>query len=89
MTAHELAKRLLAGPDVRVIIRGYEGGFNDVSFLKDCVVSVDEHIDSPDYGRHGQFDTMEDAELEREWGQAWFNRLMTFEPGIELWGVNQ
>jgi hypothetical protein len=28
-TTHELARLLLAGPDVRVVVDGYEGGYSD------------------------------------------------------------
>ena len=35
MTTHELARKLLEGPDVRVVVRGYEGGVNDVSEISE------------------------------------------------------
>ena len=31
MTTHELARRLLAGPDVLVNTKGYEGGYHEVT----------------------------------------------------------
>ena len=34
MTAHELARILLAGPDLKVTRRGYEGGVHEVSVVK-------------------------------------------------------
>ena len=33
MTAHELARKLLDGPDLTVTVRGYEGGVNVVGAL--------------------------------------------------------
>lgn len=30
MTTHELAKKLLEGPDKRVVVDGYEGGYHDL-----------------------------------------------------------
>lgn len=29
MTSHELAKRLLEGPDILILVEGYEGGYTD------------------------------------------------------------
>ena len=31
MTSHELAKILLAGPDLMVTVRGYEGGVDEIN----------------------------------------------------------
>jgi hypothetical protein len=31
VTAHELARKLLEGPDVLVLVRGYEGGYDAAS----------------------------------------------------------
>lgn len=33
MTSHELARKLLAGPDLMVTVRGYEGGVDEVQFI--------------------------------------------------------
>ena len=34
MTAHEIANILLAGPDVMVVVSGYEGGVDEVTGTK-------------------------------------------------------
>lgn len=31
MTTHELAKKLLEGPDVMAVVSGYEGGLNEIN----------------------------------------------------------
>lgn len=33
MTAHELARRLLEGPDLMVTVSGYEGGVDEVTHI--------------------------------------------------------
>lgn len=42
LTAHALAQLLLAGPDVLVLIPGYEGGFNIIQRLSRGQVSLDD-----------------------------------------------
>jgi hypothetical protein len=43
MTAHELARMLLDGPDLPVYVRGYEAGINDVSGVHPVTVVRDVH----------------------------------------------
>jgi hypothetical protein len=52
MLAHELAKLLLAGPDVRVVVRGYEGGVNDVSGISEPSKLALDFYDEWYYGHH-------------------------------------
>jgi hypothetical protein len=57
LTAHELARELLRGDDVRVVVRGYEDGVNDITKLFDVYLRLDTNINLPYYGRHGSEDT--------------------------------
>jgi hypothetical protein len=56
MTAHELARMLLDGPDLPVYVRGYESGINDVSGVHPVTVVRDVH-DQSYYGAHEVIDT--------------------------------
>jgi len=52
MTAHELARTLLEGPDLMVTVRGYEGGVDEVGYVKPPTpIHYDAHTESY-YGRH-------------------------------------
>jgi len=67
MTGRELIAALLAlDPDTRnlpIIIRGYEGGHDDVSQLELVEIATDRHAGESYYGRH---EIVHDAE-EKEW----------------------
>lgn len=54
MTAHELARALLALPDVPVTVHGYEGGVNIVTRVREASpLSLNVHDDSTwYYGNH-------------------------------------
>ena len=66
MTAHELARKLLAGPDVMVTVRGYEGGVNEIKFVQEPQKLALNANDENDhwYGRHTyvMYDEYEDHE---------------------------
>lgn len=52
MTVAELILALQAqDPKLRVIIRGYEGGYNDVGVLTDLEIALDVH-EAWYYGKH-------------------------------------
>ena len=52
MTTHELARELLGKPDVMVTVRGYEGGVDEIQFVR----NVNKlHLNVNDewyYGKH-------------------------------------
>jgi len=50
MTTHDLARLLLAGPDVRVVVDGRDGGY-DEPHLRAAVVALD---DGDGYGYGGE-----------------------------------
>ncbi len=50
MTSHELAHRLLEGPDLMVTVRGYEGGVNEVTSILE---PMDIHLNLHDEGYYG------------------------------------
>jgi hypothetical protein len=54
MTAHELARKLLAGPDLMVTVRGYEGGVNEITkvYEPDNLMLNYYESDAWYYGRH-------------------------------------
>lgn len=52
MTTHELARQLLAGPDVMATVRGYEGGVNEINAIEPCMIVLNEHLYHPCYGKH-------------------------------------
>ena len=54
MTAHELAKMLLNGPDLMVTTRAYEGGVNEIESVgKPTAIHLKSHSDSQwFYGKH-------------------------------------
>lgn len=54
MNAHELARQLLAGPDLPVYVRGYEGGVDDVAAIVPRQVVRDFHNVSY-YGKHARW----------------------------------
>jgi hypothetical protein len=51
MTTHELAKMLLEGEDVAVVVSGYEGGVNDLNQINYLAVHRDVN-DAWYYGKH-------------------------------------
>ena len=52
MTAHELAIVLLAGPDLMVTVRGYEGGVDEVAVVHaPCPIHLGHNSQSY-YGAH-------------------------------------
>ena len=52
MTAHELARLLLAGPDLRVVVDGYESDYDDPVVWTTRVI-IDDTGPDPEYaGRH-------------------------------------
>ncbi len=69
MKAHELARQLLAGPDLPVYVRGYEGGVDDVAHIVLCEIVRDYHQGSY-YGSHGrwQVDAFDDEDGPRSPG---------------------
>ena len=52
MTAHELARRLLEGPDLMVTVNGYEDGVDEINTVSEQ--SLHLNVNSAwYYGRHG------------------------------------
>jgi hypothetical protein len=52
MKAHELARRLLAGPNIRVVVEGYDGGADDLNHIE--VVRLRLNHGKASYnGQHG------------------------------------
>ena len=58
MTAHELARKLLGGPDLLVTRRGYEGGVHEITtVVSPCPIHIDIHSRSGSYyGPHEYHD---------------------------------
>lgn len=52
MTSHELARRLLEGPDLTVTVRGYEGGVNEITTIESPKPLSLNKNDEWYYGRH-------------------------------------
>lgn len=68
MKAHELAKLLLAGPDLMVTVRGYEGGVDEITSVSppECI-KLNEH-DAWYYGKHEYKDKTDyDCKSDEEW----------------------
>ena len=57
MTAHELARQLLAGPDLMVTRRGYEGGVSEVTEIMPPQLIHLDHNTAWYYGKHEYHDT--------------------------------
>jgi hypothetical protein len=63
MTAHQLARKLLEGPDVMVTVRGYEGGVDEITGIQkpeELILNFHDK-DSWYYGNHeyNQYDEKE------------------------------
>ena len=55
MTTHELAHKLLEGPNLMVTLRGYEGGVNEIcNIMKPQLIHLDYHDTKQTwyYGKH-------------------------------------
>lgn len=52
MTTHELARKLLEGPDVMVTRNGYEGGTEEITLIEPVATLYLNVRDSPYYGPH-------------------------------------
>lgn len=57
MNAHELARKLLEGPDLPVYVRGYEGGVDDIGLIEPIEVVRDAYSDTSYYGAHDHYGT--------------------------------
>ena len=66
MTVAELIEKLKEYPqDLRVVVRGYEGGVNDVSDFKEFEILLD-YYDACYYGKHEEvFSWTEDTTHEK------------------------
>jgi len=66
MTVAELIEKLKEYPqDLRVVVRGYEGGINDVSHFKELEILLD-YNDAWYYGKHEEaFSWTEDTTHEK------------------------
>ena len=52
MNVNQLIKRLqMYPPDLRVVVRGYEGGYNDVDTFENIKIVLDYHSEWY-YGKH-------------------------------------
>lgn len=52
MTTHALARELLRGDDVRVVVRGCDMGVNDITKLTEGYLHEDANVGLPTCGRH-------------------------------------
>lgn len=52
MTSHELAHQLLAGPDLLVTVRGYEGGVDEITLVKEAKPLLLNINSAWYYGKH-------------------------------------
>lgn len=66
MTTHALAKLLLAELDVVVVVRGYEGGVNEVKRVEAVQLIWEEHKNMDFFGLHERTNAEEIA-YKREW----------------------
>jgi hypothetical protein len=58
MNVDQLIKRLqMYPPDLRVVVRGYEGGYNDVSRFENLKIVLD-YYDEWYYGKHEDASTI-------------------------------
>ena len=79
MTVGELIEQLRAlDPELRVVVRGYEGGVNDVSELRHLKIELDANS-AWYYGRH--------EEADRPWSAERATHPIV--PAIELYGTNE
>ena len=61
MTIAELIEKLKEYPqDTRVVVRGYEGGVNDVEYLEDTYISLNKNTVWC-YGKHDITDNIEEG----------------------------
>jgi hypothetical protein len=61
MTVSELIEELQKYPqDIRVVVRGYEGGVDDVGYLEDTYISLNENT-AWYYGKHEVTDDPKDV----------------------------
>jgi hypothetical protein len=64
MTAHELARQLLAGPDLMVTRRGYEGGVEEITdVMEPTALALDLYVGREWVGRHNYVDYPEDGPI--------------------------
>lgn len=52
MTAHELAKKLLEGPNLMVTVRGYEGGVDEITTVSEPEDMMLNYNEAWYYGKH-------------------------------------
>ena len=53
MTTHELAKQLLQGPNVMALVRGYEGGVDEIKHIGiERPLHINIHKEKWYYGEH-------------------------------------
>lgn len=52
MTSHELARKLLAMPDLAVTVRGYKGGVDIIDFISEPATLVLNVNEEWYYGKH-------------------------------------
>ncbi len=58
MNVDQLIKRLqMYPPDLRVVVRGYEGGYNDVDTFENLKIVLDYHS-AWYYGKHEDVDSL-------------------------------
>lgn len=58
MNVNQLIKRLqMYPPDLRVVVRGYEGGYNDVDTFENLKIVLDYHSEWY-YGKHEDVESL-------------------------------
>ena len=63
MNVNQLIKRLqMYPPDLRVVVRGYEGGYNDVDTFENIKIVLDYHS-AWYYGKHEDASTIHNEEV--------------------------
>lgn len=65
MNVNQLIKRLqMYPPDLRVVVRGYEGGYNDVDTFENLKIVLDYHS-AWYYGKHEDVESLYGNNAER------------------------
>ena len=63
MNVNQLIKRLqMYPPDLRVVVRGYEGGYNDVDIFENLKIVLNYHEEWY-YGKHEDASTIYNEEV--------------------------
>ena len=67
MTSHELARKLLEGPDLLITVPGYEGGVDEITRIAEPSKLMLNRNEEWYYGKH---------EYQREWDEEITNPII-------------